>query len=359
MVFTLAIVLVVLVLVGLLIFLKGGDWLSLFMEKKHAAERNGQSAPVFHVGRWVFALVLVGLLAISAFTSWYMVSPGYRAVVFRMGKVVNVTEQGVHFKVPFIDDIEKVITEKIQRYEFGYRTVEVGPPAKYTVLPEESSMLTSDGKIVEVDWVLQFQINDPVNYILMLPSKNKYQEKAIRDVAEASFRQVIANSTLDSVLTTGKEKIQIDARELIQKRLNNLNSGVRVVVVQLQDVTPPESVKKAFNDVNSARAEKERKILEAQKYYNERRAAADGESKKVVNEAEGYAARRVSVVEGEYNRIMDLVPSYQKDPKLLKTTLFIDAAEEFWPKAKVIIVEGGNNIQIMQLDKLLSNITEN
>jgi membrane protease subunit HflK len=303
-------------------------------------------------------LIPIFILLVICLSSYYVVSPGYKAVIFRMGKVVNTTEQGLHFKIPFIDEVDKVMTEKIQRYEFGYRTIDSGPPAKYKVVNEEELMITSDGKIVEIDWVLQFQISDPVNYILMLPEKQTLQEKVIRDISEASFRQVISSSTLDDVLTTGKEKVQIDSRELIQKRLNNLNSGIRVVVVQLQDVAPPEIVKKAFNDVNSARNEKERKVLEAQKYYNERNAAAHGESQKIVNDAEAYKARRVSVVEGEYNRIMELVPSYQKDPKLLKTTLFIDAAEEFWPKAKIIMVEGGTNVQFIPLDKILPKMVE-
>ncbi|OQA48721.1 MAG: Modulator of FtsH protease HflK [Bacteroidetes bacterium ADurb.Bin302] len=312
---------------------------------------------------WIFSkkllvLIPVFILLAIGLSSYYVVSPGYKAVVFRMGKVINTTEQGLHFKIPFIDEVDKVMTEKIQRYEFGYRTIDSGPPAKYQVVGVEELMITADGKIVEIDWVLQFQISDPVNFILMLPKKDEMQEKAIRDIAEASFRQIIANSTLDDVLTTGKEKIQTESRELIQKRLNLLNSGVRIVVVQLQDVAPPEIVKKAFNDVNSARAEKERKILEAQKYYNERGAAANGEAQKIINDAEAYKARRVSVVEGEYNRIMELVPAYQKDPKLLKTTLFIDAAEEFWPKAKIIMVEGGNTMQFLPLDKLMPKTIE-
>lgn len=376
-----AIILVTVTIIGAFLFFKNFNRILEFVARvaqgevnisnKKTSSENARS--LGKLSLFIKLAVAILFLAVIAMESYYIVSPGYKAVVFRLGKVVNVTEQGVHLKIPFIDDIDKVMTEKIQRYEFGYRTVSVGPPAKYNVVTPEELMITSDGKIVEVDWVLQFQISDPVNYILMLPQdkssvggmlssdendSSSAQQKAIRDIAEASFRQVIANSTLDDVLTTGKEKIQIDSRELIQKRLNVLNTGVRVVVVQLQDVAPPEAVRAAYNDVNSARNEREKKILEAQKYSNERQAAASGEVQKIINEAEAYKARRVSVVEGEYNRIMELVPSYQKDPKLLKTTLFIDAAEEFWPKAKIIMVEGGTNVQFLPLDKILPKVVE-
>ena len=305
----------------------------------------------FGLLKYVIILLVILMIAKQGF---YIVPAGSRGVVFRLGKLSKVTDQGVNFKIPAIDKVDIVNTENIQRFEYGFRTVLVGPPAKYSDRPEESRMLTGDNKIVEIDWVLQFQVGDPAAFIINVPDDRGTQVKMIRDIAEATLREVIASRKLDDVLTTEKEASQTEAKQMIQKRMDELGTGIFVVAVQFQDVVPPGPVQAAFNEINSARAEKERFILEADKYSNEVLSKAKGEAEKILNEAEAYKFRRVNLAEGEAARIRSLNKSYRETPDLVLQTLWLENMQQVWPKLKVAILDGGkDSLQILPLDQLL------
>lgn len=313
------------------------------------AEEDNEKNPFWVITKWsVLAIVVLVFL----FGSWYMVAPGSKAVVFRFGQVINTTDPGIHFKLPIFDRTVKVVTDKIMRYEFGYRTVKVGPPAQYKVVPEEELMVTADGKILEVDWVLQYLISNPENYILKIPKNSDERTKTIRDIAEAEFRGIINMTNMDDILTTGKERINTEAREKIQKKLDKISSGVNIVSIQLQDVTPPKVVVASFNEVNSAKAKKDQKILEANKYANEKNAEAVGAAMKEINEAEAYSARRISVVEGETKRIMSLLPKYKENPELVRGSLRVDAYDGLWKKLHVYIIDTDNTVNVLPLGSL-------
>lgn len=292
--------------------------------------------------RWLGGGLSVLLLAGAVLSGIYIVPAGSRAVLFRLGRVVGVEDQGLHFKVPLLETAEIVNTERLRRFEFGYRTREVGPPARYEDEPLESKMLTSDNKIVEVNWVLQFQIADPALYVTRVPDGEPAAEKFIRDMAESVVRKILASRTMDEVLTTGKEEIQTKARQDVQKVLEELQTGVRVVAVQLQDVNPPAAVQGAFSEVNSARAEKERLQLEAQQFANELIPQAEGEAQRLTNEAEAYRFRVVQVAQGEVSRIRALAPMYAQNPQLVKNTLWLEGMKDVWPQLKVAIMDAPN-----------------
>lgn len=305
----------------------------------------------FGLLKYVIILLVILMIAKQGF---YIVPAGSRGVVFRLGKLSKVADQGVNFKIPAIDKVDIVNTENIQRFEYGFRTVSVGPPAKYSDRPEESRMLTGDNKIVEIDWVLQFQVGDPAAFIINVPDDRGTQVKMIRDIAEATLREVIASRKLDDVLTTEKEASQTEAKQMIQKRMDELGTGIFVVAVQFQDVVPPGPVQAAFSEINSARAEKERFILEADKYSNEVLSKAKGEAEKILNEAEAYKFRRVSLAEGEAARIRSLNKSYRENPDLVLQTLWLENMQQVWPKLKVAILDGGkDSLQVLPLDQLL------
>jgi membrane protease subunit HflK len=309
---------------------------------------------MFQSGKMVTLLLFVLLAGVAAYSSYYIVPAGTRGVVFRLGKVHTVADQGLHFKVPFLDSVIQVNTERIRRYEFGYRTVNVGPPAQYRDVPAESKMLTSDNKIVEIDWVLQFQISDPAVFVVHVPSGEDRWEKLVRDLGESSLRKIVASRDLDTVLTVGKEEIQTETRVAFQKLLEELETGIRIVAVQLQDVTPPVAVQASFSEVNSARAEKERLQLEAEQFANELIPQAQGEAQRLLNESEGYKFRRVQVAQGEAARIEALREAYMRNPNLLLQSLWIENMRELWPKLKTVIVEDfGNGVMLFPLDKLL------
>ncbi len=296
------------------------------------------------------------LLVVIAWQGFYIVPAGSRGVVFRLGKVAHVANQGMNFKLPLFDQVTILNTEQIQRFEYGYRTVQPGPPPTYADRPEESKMLTGDNKIVEIDWVLQYQAGTPEEYVVNLPADQWAREKLIRDVAESTLREVIASRELDDVLTTEKEASQTEAKMLIQEKLNTLKTGVFIVAVQFQDVNPPKAVQAAFSEINTARAERERLILEADKYSNEILSKAQGESERILNEAEAYKFRRISLAEGEAARIRSLNAAYRENPDLVLNNLWLENMEKVWPKLKVFIVDVGENaVQLLPLEEFFKS----
>jgi len=304
--------------------------------------------------------VLLIVAALLAYQGFYIVPAGSRGVVFRLGKVAGVADQGINFKIPVIDRVTIVNTEQIQRFEYGYRTVNPSPPTTFSDRPEESKMLTGDNKIVEIDWVLQFQAGDPVPYVVNLPEDRYSREKMIRDIAESTLREVIASRALDDVLTTEKEASQTEAKKLIQEKMIFLETGVFIVAVQFQDVNPPEAVQAAFSDINTARAERERLILEADKYSNEVLSKAEGEADKILNEAEAYKFRRISLAEGEAARIRSLHEAFRENPDLVMNNLWLENMEKVWPKLKIFIVDGGENtLQVLPLEQFFKTAGSN
>jgi membrane protease subunit HflK len=298
-------------------------------------------------------VVLLAILALGYY-SFYMVQPGNRGVIYRFGKIISVQDQGPHFKVPFIDQVTMIRAEEIFRLEFGYRTEDPGPPAKYRDNPEESKYLTSDNKIVEIDWVLQFQLAEPELFLTNFPGGAE-GNKMLRDLSEAKMREIVASVALDDVLTVKKEEIQTRARMGIQTWLKELQTGIFVVAVQLQDVEPPKSVQASFSEVNSARAEKDRLELEAQKYENEILSSARGTAEKILNDSEAYAYRRVSLAQGEAARITSLRESYRRDPELVMNTLWLENMDSVWPELDVLVVDTGegDSLNVLNLGDFL------
>ena len=308
-----------------------------------------------NLGFLKYAVLLI-VAALVAYQGFYIVPAGSRGVVFRLGRVSGVADQGINFKLPVIDLVTIVNTEQIQRFEYGYRTVNPGPPATFADRPDESKMLTGDNKIVEIDWVLQFQAGDPVSFVVNLPEDRAYREKMIRDIAESTLREVIASRELDDVLTTEKEASQTEAKKLIQEKLDFLKTGVFIVAVQFQDVNPPKAVQAAFSEINTARAERERMILEADKYSNEILSRAEGEADKLLNEAEAYKFRRISLAEGEAARISSLQDAYRENPDLVLNNLWLENMEKIWPQMKVFIIDAGENaLQVLPLDQFFKS----
>ncbi len=289
--------------------------------------------------RGVLSLAVLAVIGFAAVDSFYTVPANSQGVIFRLGAIQNTVGQGPHFKIPFISKVIKVPTEKVYRFEFGFRTVDPGPPARYKSVRDEELVLTSDNKIVEIDWVLQFQIADPINYLVRMPIRGSDRAKLIRDEAEARFREVVAAHPLDDILTTGKEAIMLEARQSIQKNFDDKQFGIRVLSTPLQDVTPPDSVAKAFSDVNSARAKKEQLQMEADQYENEVQARAAGEAKKLINDAEAYGYRRVQEATGEAARIRALNASYRLNPELVMNNLWLEGMSTVWKDLDVAIVD--------------------
>jgi membrane protease subunit HflK len=298
--------------------------------------RSGRGVPRFRIGPILLAVGALFVL-IAAFSSYYTVAPEGRAVVKRFGKVVDVTPPGLHFKLPFgIETATFVETERVQKLEFGFRTERAGVRTRYaaTDLDEESMMLTGDLNVVDVSWVVQYLIRDPDRWLHAV----RQPEDTIRAVTEAVMRRVVGNRLGSDVLTIGRVEIANQVRDELQRMLDLYGAGVQVSSVELQDVTPPDPVKPAFNEVNEARQEKERLVNLAEKERNQLIPRARGEAAQTISEAEAYAAERINAAKGEAARFTAILEEYLKGKEVTRQRLYLEMLDAVLPKVRDVYV---------------------
>jgi len=286
-------------------------------------------------------LVILAAIVIGVITSAYTVQPDGQAVVKRFGKVVDTVGPGLHFKLPFwIDRQYFVPTERVMKEEFGFRTISTKNQTIYDKrsYAEESLMLTGDLKVIDVEWVVQYRIDDADQYL----HRVRDSVRTIRDVSEAVMRRIVGNSLGSDVLTEKRVQVAKTARDEIEKILGGFEMGVRVKTVELQDVTPPEPVKPAFNEVNEAEQERERLINEAEKERNKVIPRAEGEAQQTVEEAEAYRATRVNRAKGEAERFEAILTEYAEAPEVTRRRLYLEMIDEVFPSiGQIYVVEEG------------------
>jgi len=314
---------------------------------------NLKKARSFMTGAPVF-IVLLLIVAGGLLTSYYTVEPDGQAVVKRFGKVVDIRGPGLHFKLPYgIDRHYFIPTERVLKEEFGFRTVSTRDRMVYEKLPvhrNESLMLTGDLKVIDVEWVVQYRVDDPDAYL----HRVRDREKSIRDISEAVMRRIVGNSLGSAVLTEKRVQVAQMARDEIQEILSSFEMGVRIQTVELQDVTPPETVKPAFNEVNEAEQERERLINEAEKLRNQVIPRAQGEAQQLIEEAEGYRANRVNRALGEAERFTAILAEYQHAPETTRRRLYLEMIDKVLPAlGHVYVMEEGqmSPIPLLNLDK--------
>jgi membrane protease subunit HflK len=239
---------------------------------------------------------------------------------------MRTADPGLHFKLPFgFETVRFVPTARVLKEEFGFRTVATVPGEKTryasSSYKDESLMLTGDLNVIDVQWIIQYRIEDPIRYLFQV----RDTPKTIRDTTEAIMRRAVGNRLGSDVLTTGRVAVASEAKNEIQKVLTDYESGVRLVTVELQDVTPPDSVKPAFNEVNESRQDKERTINKAQEQANREIPKARGVATQRISEAEGYALERVNRAEGEATRFEAILDEYQGSPQVTRRRLYLEA----------------------------------
>jgi membrane protease subunit HflK len=279
-------------------------------------------------------LVVVALfLAISAF---YQVDPEEVGVLMRFGRFVKTTDPGLHFKLPLgVDRVFKVPVQRQLKQEFGFRTVRPGVRSEFRQEEGESNMLTGDLNAAVVEWVVQYRVDDPYNYLFRV----REVEGTLRDLSEAVMRSVVGDRTVDEVLTVGRQEVA----DLVEQRLQELcaqyETGIKIEQVVLQDVTPPDPVKPSFNAVNQAEQQRETLINQAQSEYNKVVFRAQGEAQQTIERAEGYAIDRVNRAEGEANRFQALYAEYRKAPEVTRKRIYLETMGDVLPSmgGKVII----------------------
>ena len=301
--------------------------------------------PAIAVGA-VLILVLLGL-----FSSVYTVQPEERAVVKRFGRVVRIEESGLRFKLPYgIDEQFSVPTERVLKEEFGFRTEHPGQRTVYRktdATVQESMMLSGDLNVIDVEWVVQYRISDPNRFL----HRVRNVPETIRDVSESVMRQAVGNRLGSDVLTVGRVEIAALVREEMQSVLDSYDMGVQITAVELQDVTPPDPVKPAFNEVNEARQEREQLINEAEKQKNEELYRVEGEAAQIRAEALGYKAERVNTAKGDVARFVAILEQYNSAPEITRQRLFLETMEEVLKRAgKIYVVDPGQMMPIPLLN---------
>ncbi|MDE0085724.1 MAG: FtsH protease activity modulator HflK [Candidatus Poribacteria bacterium] len=300
--------------------------------------------------RILFVIIGVAVL-VSLTTSFYTVEADEIAVVLMFGKSVRKTEPGLHFKLPFgIEKAVKVQVRKVFKEEFGFRTLKAGVRTQYdpSDFGEESLLLTGDLNIADVEWVVQYKINDPEKYLFSV----RNPRYALRDLSESVMSRVIGDRTVTEVLTVGRIEIAAEVEQHLQTLLDLYETGLDVATVTLQDVNPPEKVKSAFNAVNEAKQEKDRLINEAWRDYNQSVPKSKGLAQQQISEAEGYALKRVNQAQGDADKFNAIRAEYQKAKEVTRQRLYLETMQDVLPQVKEIYVidtETNTPIPILQL----------
>jgi membrane protease subunit HflK len=293
------------------------------------------------LGTKTITLIVGGVvLLFFVTTSWFTVQPEETGIIQRFGAVNRTVGPGLHFKFPNgIEKVRMVPTARVLKEEFGFMTTSTsGARTQYatneTNFKNVSLMLSGDLNVIDVQWIVQYRIEDPTKYLFEV----RESRQAIRDTAEAVMRRVVGNRLGSDVLTVGRVAISVEVKQEMQKILADYGTGVRLVTVELQDVTPPESVKPAFNEVNEARQDRERTINQAQEKANQQIPRARGEAIQAVTEAEGYAVARVNRAEGEATRFKAILADYKKSPEVTRKRLYLEAMGSILPSAKALYI---------------------
>jgi modulator of FtsH protease HflK len=290
--------------------------------------------------------IVLGLVGLGGlFTTYAQVEPDEIGVLLRLGRFIGTADPGPHFRLPFgIDRIVKVPVQRQLKAEFGFRT-EGSQDRVVGDVGRESLMLTGDLNVAVVEWIVQYKIKDPYQYLF----KVKNVEAMLRDISEASMRAVVGDHSVNEVLTTGRQKVASEAKLLLQHLSDRYETGVDIQQVVLQDVNPPDPVKPSFNEVNQAIQEKERAINEAYAEMNREVPRARGEAEEAQRGAEGYAIERVNRARGEAERFARIYEEYRKAPDVTRKRMYLETVAKVLQKAgqKVVVDESQKGITPM------------
>ena len=286
--------------------------------------------------------IFIGLLlvAVLLLTSYYTVAADSQGVVLRFGKFLKTVEPGLHFKLPFwIDRVSVLPTRRQLKLEFGFLTPgqQTNPLQASQEPEEEKSMVTGDLNAALVEWVVQYRIEDPRQYLFEVRNPGE----TLRDLSEAAMREVVGDRTVDELITIGRQDIEVEALTRMQELSKRYHLGIRVDQVQLKNVNPPSQVQASFNEVNRAQQDRENAINVANGEYNKVVPKAKGEADQRIRAAEGYRFKRVNEAEGDVAAFSAVLQQYVKAPEITRTRLYLETIGEVLPQTgqKIIVDE--------------------
>ncbi|MFP4643983.1 MAG: FtsH protease activity modulator HflK [Spirochaetales bacterium] len=304
----------------------------------------------FSVTPMRIALVIIAAIVLAgAATSFFMVDQTEEGVVLRFGRYDRTVGPGLQTKLPFgIETHETVAVQRVQTATFGFRTETPGSSGQRTEyeerdIPEESVMLTGDLNIVDVEWIIQYRIDDPRAWLFNVQDR----EKTIRDISQSVINQLVGDRSIFAVLGRGRGRIEQEGLDQMNEVLQGYELGIRVTQVRLQNIVPPSGrVQDAFEDVNRAVQDMNRLINEGREEYNRQIPRVRGQAERLIEEARGYQARRVNEAEGSASRFTSVLEAYDEAPRITRNRLYIETIEQIL----------SNDSEVTLIDRNLQNM---
>ena len=308
--------------------------------------------PLPDVKKLASRLIIAALaiaIGMAAMTCFYTVDDKQQAVVTTFGRVTDVTDAGVHLKLPFgIQEVDKVDVNVYQKIELGYSS-------EGYMDASESAMITGDYNIVNVDFFVEYKISDPVAYLY---SSND-PEMILKNLIQSQVRNVVGSSAVDSVLTDGKENIQMQVKDLVAEILTEYEIGLTLVDVKIQDAEPPTSdVIEAFKAVETAKQRAETVVNDAKAYQNAQLPLAQAEADKLIQNAEYLKQKRINEAHEQVAMFTAMYEEYEKNPEITRSRMYYEAIQEILPDVKLYVntSAGGDDVQmLLPLESLVSN----
>jgi len=297
------------------------------------------------LGTIVLVAALAVLVLVGTLTCFYTVDDKQQAVVTTFGKVTDVVDAGMHFKLPFgIQNVQKVDVNVYQKIELGYRSD--GVKDSYVTVDDESSMITGDYNIVNVDFFIEYKISDPRKYLFSSNSP----ELILRNLIQSQVRNVVGSTSVDAVLTDGKESIQMQVKELVTQILQEYDIGLTLMDVKIQDSEPPtHDVVEAFKAVETAKQQAETVVNDAKAYQNAQLPDAQARADKLIQNAEYLKQKRINEAKEQVAMFNAMYAEYARDPEITRSRMYYEAISEILPGVKLYINTAGgeSNVDMM------------
>ncbi len=295
----------------------------------------------------VMAAVFLGFWLASGI---FMVGPDEQGVVRRFGKMVRQVGPGISWHIPYpVEEVNIPKTTEVKRIEIGFRTIDPGPPARYRDILQEALILTADENIISVQFVVQYRIKDAASYLFNV----RKVSATVRSASEAAMREIIGQTDIDDALTIAQSKIQDEVQQLLQQILDQYKSGLKINLVQLQEVKVPQEVLHAFEDVVNAKKDKKKLINDANGYREDILPKARGKAAQIILQAEAYQDKKVKHALGETQKFLDILKEYSKAKEITRKRLFLETMENILPKMEKVIIDKdlkGSILPLLQLD---------
>lgn len=304
---------------------------------------------------WIIIALIIIIYLVQGI---YQVGPAEVGLVKRFGKYMTTAEPGLHYHLPPpIETVQHVDIKSVRKIEIGYETISPPPNPRYRINKEEALMLTGDDNIVHLELAIQYTIMDPEKLAFNIVDPRAL----VKEAGEAVIRQEVVKREVEEVLTTQRAEIALDAKQTLQELLKRYNAGIKVETIKIQDAKPPEPVVPAFDDVTSAKEDKQTKINEAEAYSNDVIPKARGQAAEIINQAEAYKAEQINAAEGGVSKFLQVLEEYNKGSReITRRRLYMETMEDILPNMNKVILtqspDGDSVLKLLNLSELEGDV---